>query len=54
MPSYAFFCKDCQKTFNVTMTLQDYEKGRVTCPKCKGKKIEQRPAAFFAVTARKS
>lgn len=54
MPSYEFFCKDCKKTFNVVMTLEEYGKGNVACPKCKGKKIEQKPAAFFAVSAKKS
>jgi putative FmdB family regulatory protein len=54
MPSYEFFCKECKKTFTVIMTLQEYEKGHAACPKCKSKKVEQRPAAFFAVTAKKS
>lgn len=54
MPSYEYFCKDCKKTFSVIMTLGEYEKGHVTCPKCKGKKVEQKVAAFFAVTSKKS
>jgi putative FmdB family regulatory protein len=54
MPSYEYFCKECKKTFSVILTLEEYEKGHVACPKCKSKKVEQRPAAFFAVTARKS
>jgi hypothetical protein len=36
------------------MTISEYEKARVACPKCKSKKVEQKPAAFFAVTAKKS
>jgi putative FmdB family regulatory protein len=54
MPSYEFLCKNCKKTFTVLLSLQEYEKGRVICPKCKSKKVEQKPAAFFAVTAKKS
>jgi len=54
MPSYDFYCKECKKTFNVIMTLAEYEKSRPACPKCKHKKVEQRPAAFFAVTSKKS
>jgi putative FmdB family regulatory protein len=54
MPSYEFVCKECKKTFTVIMTLADYEKGRVACPKCKSKKVEQKMAAFFAVTSKKS
>lgn len=54
MPSYEYHCKECKKTFTVNQSLQDYEKGRVSCPKCKSKKVEQRAAAFFAVTSKKS
>ncbi len=54
MPSYEYFCKECKKTFTVVMTLSEYDKARVACPKCKSKKVEQKPAAFFAVSARKS
>lgn len=54
MPSYEFYCKGCKKTFTVILTLAEYEKGNFTCPKCKGKKVEQKPATFFAVTSKKS
>lgn len=54
MPSYEYLCKDCNKTFALTMTLSEYDKARVACPKCKSKKVEQKPAAFFAVSAKKS
>jgi putative FmdB family regulatory protein len=54
MPSYAYVCKDCKKSFTVTMSLADYEKAKVTCPSCKSKKVEQKPATFFAVSAKKS
>lgn len=54
MPNYEFVCKDCKKPFSVIITLGEYEKGRVACPKCKSRKVEQKPAAFFAVTAKKS
>lgn len=54
MPSYEFMCKECKKPFTVIMTLKEYDKGKVACPKCKSKKVEQKPAAFFAVTSKKS
>ncbi len=54
MPRYEFFCEDCQKEFEVILTLAEYEKGEVKCPKCGGKKVQQEAAAFFAVTSKKS
>ena len=54
MPVYEFTCKGCKKTFTLTISLAQYEKAKFTCPKCKGKKVEQRFAPFFAVTSKKS
>ena len=54
MPVYNFVCKDCKKSFTQHLTLAEYEKGGVACPKCKSKNVEQQVAAFFAVSAKKS
>ena len=54
VPTYSFYCKECKKSFTLSMPLAEYEKGKFTCPKCKSKKVDQQMAAFFAVTAKKS
>ena len=54
MPCYEFFCEDCQKEFEVILTLAEYEKGEVKCPKCGAQHVHQEAAAFFAVTSKKS
>ncbi len=54
MPTYDFVCTECKKTFTRVMSLAEEEKGNVICPHCKSKKTEQKPSAFFAVTAKKS
>lgn len=54
MPRYEFFCEDCQKTFEVILTLSEYGKGEVMCPNCGGRHVHQEAAAFFAVTSKKS
>lgn len=54
MPMYEFTCKECKKTFTLTITLAEYNKGKFTCPKCKSKKVEQQLSSFFAVTSKKS
>ena len=54
MPIYEYTCKECNKSFTQTMTISRHDKARVVCPKCSSKKVEQKPAAFFAVSAKKS
>ena len=54
MPQYQYLCKNCNKAFSMIMTLAEYLKGKVACPKCKSKKVEQQVASFFTVTSKKS
>ncbi|MBN2254359.1 MAG: zinc ribbon domain-containing protein [Deltaproteobacteria bacterium] len=56
MPTYDYQCqsKKCGKKFTVFLSLSDYEKGKVACPKCKSKRVKQLPAIFIANTSRKS
>jgi len=54
MPTYAYRCNECNKKFDLVMTVSEHDKAKVLCPKCSSKKVEQRPAAFFAVSAKKS
>ena len=54
MPIYSYTCKECRKPFTQQMTVTEYEKRRVVCPKCNSRKVEQKVAAFFAVSAKKS
>lgn len=54
MPVYDYFCKDCQKSFELLLTLSEHDKDKIKCPKCKSKNVEQETTAFFAVTSKKS
>jgi len=54
MPQYNFLCRDCKKEFSKILTISEYEKGKIVCPHCKSKDVEQRWAAFYAVTSKKS
>ncbi|HJY85603.1 MAG TPA: FmdB family zinc ribbon protein [Candidatus Acidoferrales bacterium] len=54
MPQYEFLCSACKKEFSVLLTVSEFEKGNVKCPKCGSKKVEQRLAAFYAITSKKS
>ncbi len=54
MPQYDYTCLKCKKNFSAFLTLAEHESGKVKCPKCRGTKVQQRPAVFSAVTTRKS
>ena len=54
MPQYNFLCRTCKKEFSKVLTLSEHEKGGIVCPACKSKDVEQRWAAFFAVTSKKT
>jgi putative FmdB family regulatory protein len=49
-----FYCEDCKKPFEIILTLAEHEKGKVKCPNCGGKNVQQEAAAFFTVTSKKS
>jgi putative FmdB family regulatory protein len=54
MPRYEYYCDDCKKPFELILTLEEHEKTKIACPKCKGTNVHQEVAAFFAVTSKKS
>jgi putative FmdB family regulatory protein len=54
MHEYEFSCTACKKTFSTTLTLAEYEKGKIICPKCGSRKLTQRVTVFYAVTSKKS
>jgi putative FmdB family regulatory protein len=54
MPVYEFICQSCEKTFSKVLTLAEHESGAVKCPHCGSEKVEQKLAAFYAVTSKKS
>jgi putative FmdB family regulatory protein len=54
MPTYEYACIECGKKFSVALTFSEHDKGRVACPKCKGRKVEQRFSTVFTKTSRKS
>ncbi len=51
---YDYICKDCQKSFELVLTLGEHDKNNIKCPKCGSKNVEQDVTTFFAVTSKKS
>ena len=54
MPTYEYKCLDCKKPFEVIMSIREYEKGKVKCPKCGSRKVEQQFSTVYAITSKKS
>jgi putative FmdB family regulatory protein len=54
VPHYEYLCHSCKNAFSKVLTLAEYEKGKVACPKCGSEEVEQTAASFFAVTSKKS
>ena len=54
MPTYEYECKGCNKKFSVILSISEHETTKVSCPKCKGKRVKQSVSAFTTKTSRKS
>lgn len=54
MPTYEYFCSSCKKPFTVTMSISEYEKGKVKCPDCGKGRVKQQITSFVAQTSKKS
>jgi len=54
MPAYDFKCEKCNKNFTLTLSISEYEKAKLRCPKCKSTKVKQQITAFQTITSSKS
>jgi putative FmdB family regulatory protein len=54
MPTYEFLCGQCGEGFVRTMSLSEFESGKVTCPKCQSDNVKQQMSSFNPKTSRKS
>ncbi|MGD0916958.1 MAG: zinc ribbon domain-containing protein [Thermodesulfobacteriota bacterium] len=54
MPNYDYRCVKCNKEFSAILSIRDHDARKAKCPKCGGKKLEQRITSFMVKTSRKS
>ena len=54
MPTYEYRCEKCTKVFSIQASMSEHEKGNVSCPDCKEKKVVQQYSTFYAKTSKKS
>ena len=55
MPTYEYRCGKCGRRFEIVMTIAQHEKHpKPSCSKCGSRKVQQLPAQFQVVTAKKT
>jgi putative FmdB family regulatory protein len=54
MPSYVYYCRKCDREFELRMSIKEHDAGQARCPQCQGTEVEQVMAAFTAQTSKKS
>ena len=54
MPTYEFYCEKCDEEFSIILSIRQYEKKKVNCPKCNGKQLKQLISSFQTITSKKS
>jgi putative FmdB family regulatory protein len=54
MPTYAFMCESCKKSFEVVLTVTERATSKVECPTCGGSDVTPQMTTFTAKTSRKS
>lgn len=57
MPTYEFLCQKCSKTFEMVLSMADYERRRkkgIECPKCASSKVIRQISGFQVKTSKKS
>jgi putative FmdB family regulatory protein len=54
MPQYEFICNSCKKFFSKSLTLAEYEEGKIVCPYCESDDVERRWNSLHLVRPKKS
>jgi len=54
MPIYEYECKKCGHGFSLTLAMEEHEKKKVRCPKCKSQDAKHIIASVFVTTSKKS
>ncbi len=54
MPTYAFKCERCKKSFEVVLTVAERAAAKAACPTCGGGQVTPQMAIFTAKTSRKT
>ena len=54
MPTYEYACNKCGNGFTQFMHIDEQDKAKVRCPKCKAQDVTQRMTSVFVRASHKS
>ncbi len=54
MPTYDYSCEKCGRKFSVFHSIMEHAEKKVSCPKCKSRKVERTISGCFIKTSKKS
>jgi len=54
MPTYDYSCEKCGKKFSVSHSIMEHAKKKVSCPKCKSRKVRVTISSCLIKTSKKS
>jgi putative FmdB family regulatory protein len=54
MPTYDYYCRACDRTFEMYLSVQEHDAHQVQCPHCQSIEVEQVLTHFSTVTSKKS
>src|SRR5262245_7190333 len=54
MPTYDYYCRACDRTFERHLSVQEHDAHQVQCPHCQSPEVEQVLTHFSTVTSKKS
>ena len=54
MPTYDDYCRKCDRTFEMHLSVQEHDAHQVLCPHCQSPEVEQVLTHFSTVTSKKS
>jgi len=54
MPVYEYECRGCRQRFTESMSIDDHEKRKLRCPRCKSQDTDALIEAPYVATTKKS
>jgi putative FmdB family regulatory protein len=54
MAVYEYYCGNCRRDVNITLSISEHEKAKAACPQCGNTTLRPLVSAFFSQTSRKS